>query len=169
MKTEKFKPGDYVWVVDGDFHGQVVRVQGKKIIVNDENGFTYEFFEFELVHAEPLVFSPKEIPLSGEDESYSRKKKNRPGKTYPEVDLHREKISSIPAHAPPGLILRFQLEHLENFVRKMQKSGIKKFVVIHGKGSGKLASEVKKLLKRKGYNVYPYSFYNEGAVVAELR
>jgi hypothetical protein len=79
----------------------------------------------------------------------ARQNKGNNKEEIPLIDLHIEKI--LTPNLMTGLtradILQLQLEELEKFVLQMQRQKQRRFIVIHGKGSGVLKQEIKKRLR----------------------
>jgi dsDNA-specific endonuclease/ATPase MutS2 len=167
--NRKFRIGDKVEVIDEPLSGVVVSVKGNRVTFADDDGFEHTYSAQALIKSEPVIIPPTVVPRPKITGPVKPRPKNPP-KSLPVVDLHKEKISGLPPMLSPSEILVYQLQHLENFIATMKRRNVKKFVVIHGIGKGKLKAEAQKMLKRKGYIIYdaPYDkFGYKGAFVAE--
>ncbi|NPA43836.1 MAG: Smr/MutS family protein, partial [Chlorobi bacterium] len=95
--------------------------------------------------------------LSGSSSTRARKSKG-----IPQIDLHAERLSHIPPGVLPGEILKYQLRALEMFIRRMKQTRTSKFLVIHGKGTGKLRKAAIRAVRKAGYRVYDAGFDEMG-------
>lgn len=90
-----------------------------------------------------------------------------------EVDLHIEELVENHSGMLPGEIIQIQLARFETALETAQKSKVKKLVLIHGVGNGKLKLEVRKTLDTKyprfKYQDASFAEYGFGATLVFLR
>ena len=161
-----FKVGDKIAVIDDVIKGKVTAVHPNKIVVEDEDGFSYEYLPKELViitenQKELSKFSDIDNEYLSEkiNESFSRKhapnfKTNvKPDKLLPmEVDLHINQLVASTKGMDNYDMLTLQLETAKHKLEFAIKNRIPKIVFIHGMGAGVLKTELEFLFKK--YNVY---------------
>ena len=82
-----------------------------------------------------------------------------------EVDLHIEELLEDTAGMDNSEIIRHQLRHFEKCLDEARRRPVKRFVVIHGVGKGRLRDEIRKLLTADKIEHYdaPLSKYGYGA------
>lgn len=80
----------------------------------------------------PAPAKPRTAPVSGE---FRR-----------EIDLHIEVLDPDRVHQLPEMILAFQLKKCRSFVEEAMRLRLASVLIIHGKGTGVLKSEVEHLL-----------------------
>lgn len=88
----------------------------------------------------------------------------------PQIDLHIHCLQKNYRHLNPGEIVEIQLTALQEFVDFCLQKRHRKFVIIHGIGTGKLRGEVLHYLERySNLQVYdaPYKNYGRGASLVE--
>lgn len=73
-----------------------------------------------------------------------------------EVDLHAEKLIRDLRGMDNAEILQIQLQHFERAMERAVANGLHDLYVIHGYGSGKLKSEIFRILKTYGRHVKSY-------------
>ncbi len=154
----------------------VLRVDGNWVEVEDENGFERRLRSDLLVklYVRQIDIEKHEVE---EKKSTIPKEKLTPlpkGKNdaIPEIDLHIEELTESNGGMTNGEIVTVQLRALEHFFQEMIRLRIRKFIVIHGVGEGKLKSEVRSFIKsRKGAYAYDADFrrYGIGATEVEIR
>lgn len=193
----QFKRGDRVKFLNDKGEGRVVDFPRVGIVlVEDEDGFTYEHHTEELV----LVGNHKD-----EDQRYSNlridipsvmerdidrqvaKKANekfrliyknkeatnvkRRGEMM-EVDLHIHELLDRHEGMSNGEIVQIQLEHFERTLRMAETKKISRVVFIHGIGQGVLRAEIRKMLTDYYPNCEfmdaPYGTYGYGATEVRI-
>ncbi len=169
-----FDIGDKVEVIDENLSGTVIGLKGNAVVFEDEHGFSHTYDASQLVKKQtiPCQLPMKTIEGKYKETSQTLTKSKRTTSKLPVVDLHKEKITGMPAMVHPGEILHYQLLHLKHFLNEMKRKRIKKFIVVHGKGSGKLKAEAQKLVRKEGYTTYdaPYHRFGfQGAFTAEKK
>lgn len=142
--------GDRVRFLDAEGGGIVVRREGNTYYVEDEDGLEYPATEEQLVVAEP------------EDEADIARTKPRPQpKPQPQrkpagnqplvVDLHIEALVRSTAGMSNGEMLQLQLARLRRVMNENRLHKGRRIIFIHGVGTGRLKSEVQRILRRE-YN-----------------
>lgn len=88
-----------------------------------------------------------------------------------EVDLHIEELLEDTSGMENADIIRYQLRYFEKCIDEAQRRPIKRFVVIHGIGKGKLRDEIRKQLAADNIEHYdaPLSKYGFGATEIIIR
>ncbi len=155
--NRNFRPGQKVQEKDGTMQGIVRRVEGDTVFVEAE-GMEWPFHSGELIPVADMDIDnapsiPKDLPV---------KQRKKPAGNSPVIDLHIEKLircngkhdcEKILRRMTPHEIFTEQLRHLENFIREAERKKIRSFTVVHGLGKGKLREEVRKILRRNGYDI----------------
>ena len=85
-----------------------------------------------------------------------------------EVDLHIEELLEDTAGMDNAEIIRYQLKHFEKCMDEAKRRPIKRFVVIHGVGKGKLRDEIRKLLKADSIEHYDAALSKYGYGATEV-
>ena len=154
-----FAKGDKVSVLDDAINGIVVKVNGKIITIETEDGFDLNFNESELIIIESSgdflnniaktnfssVAKEKEIPKA---RSFVKEKKSKKEEFVLEIDLHIEKLVPNKRGMSNYDILTIQTETVKRQMDFAQRNRIPKVVFIHGVGEGVLKAELDFLLGR---------------------
>ena len=86
-----------------------------------------------------------------------------------EIDLHIEELVDSHSGLTNMEILSIQLERFEKEIQYCLSNGIKKLIVIHGVGNGKLKSEIVSILKTiEDISYYDASYKNYGFGATEI-
>lgn len=85
-----------------------------------------------------------------------------------EVDLHIEELLEDTAGMDNAEIIRYQLRHFERCMDEAKRRPIKRFIVIHGVGKGKLRDEIRKLLKADSIEHYDAALSKYGYGATEV-
>ena len=86
-----------------------------------------------------------------------------------EIDLHIEELVDSHSGLTNMEILSIQLERFEKEIQYCLSNGIKKLIVIHGVGNGKLKSEIISILKTiEDITYYDASYKNYGVGATEI-
>lgn len=86
-----------------------------------------------------------------------------------EIDLHIEELMESYSGLTNAQILAIQLEHFEKEMDYCLNNGIRKLIVIHGVGNGKLKQEILSILKTiEGISFYDASYKNYGFGATEI-
>ena len=154
-----FTKGDKISVLDDAINGKVLKVNGKTITVETEDGFELDFEEKELILIEPSgellnsiaktnfseIAKQKEIP---KPRSFVKEKKSNKDEFVLEIDLHIEKLVPNKQGLTNYDILNIQTETVKRQMDFALRNRIPKVVFIHGVGEGVLKSELDFLLGR---------------------
>jgi hypothetical protein len=178
-----FKVGDNIAVLDDIIRGKVTEVHPTKIVIEDKDGFSYEYAPKELViiresQKELSKFSDIDNEFLSEkiNETSSRKhavkfkSTVKPDKFPPmEVDLHINQLTASSKGMDNFDMLTLQLETAKHKLEFAIKNKIPKIVFIHGMGAGVLKTELEYLFKN--YNVYwnDASFQKYGLGATEVK
>lgn len=182
-----FKPGDRVRFLDEVGEGVVVEYQGQHaVVVRTEDGFDFTYQAAQLV---PVVAdSDYGLDTYGgmTEASFQEKiKADQPKVTMPqsssksrkaapvdelEVDLHIHHLVSTVAGLTNGDMVQIQLQKVYETIAIARERRIKKVVFIHGKGEGKLRTEIRAMLKTMGnLEFFDASFRRYGQGATEVR
>lgn len=86
-----------------------------------------------------------------------------------EIDLHIEELIDSHKNLTNGQILNIQTERFEKEMEHCLSNGIKKLIVIHGVGNGKLKQEITSILKSiNGISYHDASYKNYGFGATEI-
>jgi len=86
-----------------------------------------------------------------------------------EIDLHIEELIDSHSGLTNAQILNIQLERFEKELHYVMSNGLKKLIVIHGVGNGKLKQEIISILKSiNGIEYYDASYKNYGFGATEI-
>ena len=154
-----FTKGDKISVLDDAINGKVLKVNGKTITIETEDGFELDFEEKELILIEPSgellnsiaktnfseIAKQKEIP---KPRSFVKEKKSNKDEFVLEIDLHIEKLVPNKRGMSNYDILNIQTETVKRQMDFALRNRIPKVVFIHGVGEGVLKSELDFLLGR---------------------
>lgn len=164
-----FQVGDKVKVIDDDQKGKVIRISKNRVTILNDFGFEETFNADELlldqrlevgeVRVEPEEKSPK-VTLSKEVLAPK------------EIDLHIGQLVDSYRGMTNYEMLQIQLQTVRNEMELAQKERRKRLIFIHGHGSGKLKSELMRVLKSyQGIEIFDASFrkYKQGATEVELK
>lgn len=86
-----------------------------------------------------------------------------------EADLHIEELIDDTSGMSNGEIITYQLRHFEKCLDEARQRRIKKFIVIHGIGKGKLKGEIQFLLKQEKIEHFDASYQRYGYGATEVR
>lgn len=164
-----FQVGDKVKVLDDDQKGVVIRVNKNRVTILNEFDFEEIYKTDELLHDGD--FEVGEVVHSDEEEvkkSVTRKEALAPK----EIDLHIGQLVDSFRGMSHYEMLQIQLQTVRDEIERAQKERRQKLIFIHGHGSGKLKSELMKLLNSyAGIEIYDASFqkYKQGATEVKLK
>jgi hypothetical protein len=154
-----FAKGDNISVLDDAINGVVLKVNGKIVTIETEDGFELDYNEKELILIESLgdllnniaktnfssVAKEKEIPKA---RSFVKEKKSKKEEFVLEIDLHIEKLVPNKRGMSNYDILNIQTETVKRQMDFALRNRIPKVVFIHGVGEGVLKAELDFLLGR---------------------
>lgn len=164
-----FKIGDKVAFLDEPGEGEVLAVNGDWVTVRSDTGFDEDRHVKELVSRGSLPVDdvqPKDLPKGGPRRAT---KMDAPGKM--EVDLHFDKLVDFPKNYDNFQMLQIQMREAHKALERAHRGGIKKVIIIHGVGQGRLREEIHTMLERMDrLTFYDASFaeYGRGATEVEL-
>lgn len=144
--NEKYemKKGDSVSVVDENLKGKIIAIQGKKVILEDEHGFRYEYDESDLVLQPAGLYDEMHTVQKTEfSKSVSKKHHKKPVL----LDLHFENLVKNTAAYDSFERLFLQKEKLLSTLDYCRKNNLKKLEIIHGIGDGVLQQMVYDVLE----------------------
>jgi hypothetical protein len=157
----------------------VTQITNDYIIAVDGDGFAYEFLTKEVVphSAENLLSFKLEQDARYKLAADQTEKKSQPHirnqkKSYVEYDLHAGVLLGSTAGMSNHEILTEQLAFAKEMLEKARRNNDMYVVLIHGKGKGRLRSELHKLLAGMDkLDFYDADFrtYNLGATEVHLR
>ena len=138
------KIGDAVSVIDDQLKGKIINIKGKKVTIEDEHGFPYEYDISELVPQETKIYD--QIKTIRKEESIKPVSKKHDKKPLV-LDLHFENLVKNPNEYDSFERLFRQKEKLLTTIEFCRKNNLKKLVIIHGIGDGVLQEMVHDVLE----------------------
>ena len=175
-----FSIGDTVVVIDDVIKGVVTEIYHHKIIIEDKDGFSFEFSPKELVivhndqgemskfsdiHNEDLMDKIHEKPKK----KYAVKKVLKVEKQPPmEVDLHIHHLVATTKGMDNFDMLNLQIDTAKQKLEFAIRNRIPKVVFIHGVGEGVLKTELEFLFKKYHVEWYAASFKKYGLGATEV-
>ena len=165
------KVGDLVSFLDESGEGEIINIDGNKIIV-DVQGFQKSYDISEIIKREhgfeAQIINSRVI---NKDASVSRKVKRAVDSEVFVVDLHASAIPNFRNQLKGHNILLFQMETAKNHLEAARKNRLKKMIFIHGNGSGTLKYQLEQWLNSLSYISYQdasYKSYGQGAIEVKL-
>ncbi|MDC1403799.1 hypothetical protein N8328_05280 [Crocinitomicaceae bacterium] len=165
------KIGSKVSFLHSTGRGVIKEILNQKYLVEDEFGFDNWHSAEELV---PLMqVSDKELFASTSNKEGESPKKDKlfskPPKEEWKIDLHLENLLDSHREMTNHEIVTLQLRYFKNFLQKARNARIPQFIVVHGKGTGKLKSEIQNLVRDiKGAEMFDAD-YMQGASIIEQK
>jgi len=165
----KFKVGDEVAHLDSTESGVVLEIKGDELRVEDDNGFDTWYHFKELV--KKGRFEVDHVPVKDQP----RTTKGQAGKKFAPnelvKDLHFNQLVDYPKNFTNFQMLEIQIREAKKAIDHARRAGIKKVVLIHGVGEGRLREEVHSMLERmdklRFYDA-SYDQFGSGATEVEL-
>ncbi|ODN31206.1 DNA mismatch repair protein MutS [Fervidobacterium thailandense] len=140
--------GDFVRLVDGTAVGKVVEKKGEKFVV-DFNGIRIEVKPEKIVKVQTKPESTVEVPEQGRDSRTS----------MPRIPLKTNEIDVR------GLTVEEAVEKIDEFIDQLVLSDFSVGYIIHGKGTGRLATGIWNYLRNdKRVKSYRFGRPDEGGV-----
>lgn len=192
----KFSSGDRVRFLNDSGSGIVEGYDPSGyVLVKDEEGFTYQHEESELVKTDGssndffryqqttpdlLEVIQRNVDRNAAQKAtaqfkkaYSERTDSSLSKDLLEVDLHIHELTEKTGHLQPGEMIQIQIEHFERMLRIAEERKIPKVIFIHGVGQGVLRGEIRKMLTQYYPNCEfmdaPYHTYGFGATEVRIR
>ncbi|WP_138434491.1 Smr/MutS family protein [Winogradskyella algicola] len=175
------KRGDVVETIDDAIKGTVKRVSGTVVIIEDVDGFEFQFDENELM----LVHTNRSLDNAIYDtdfESVKKEKETSKRKTVPtfkpkerhapkfEVDLHIHQLTDSTKGMTNFDMMNLQLDTARRQLEFAIRKRIPKMVFIHGVGEGVLRQELETLLGRyNNVQFYDADYKTYGIGATEVR
>ncbi|KEY18762.1 Smr/MutS family protein [Kaistella antarctica] len=138
------KIGDSVSVIDEQLKGTVISIKGKKVTIEDEHGFPYEYDATELVVQQAEIY--EQIKTVRKEELAKPISKKHDKKPFV-LDLHFEKLVKNTSDYNSFERLFRQKEKLITTIDYCRKNNLKKLEIIHGIGDGVLQQMVHDVLE----------------------
>lgn len=167
----EFKAGDIVSFLNEVGSGRVLKVNPDgSFLVEREDGFEEAFRAAELVLRGHLAIDRverKDKPKAPLERGQAKPAAPR----HLEQDLHFEQLVDYPKNYSAQEKLNIQLVSARDCLQRARRGGIKRVILIHGVGQGRLREEVHSLLERMdGLTFYDASFaeYGRGATEVEF-
>ncbi|KIA83854.1 DNA mismatch repair protein [Kaistella solincola] len=136
--------GDKVSVIDDNVKGKITAFNGKKIIVEDEHGFSHEFTENEIVLQNPEIYKHFQT-VQKEETSKPKSKKHHKNPLV--LDLHFENFEKNSEKIDAFERLFLQKEKLLKTLDFCREHNLKRLEIIHGIGDGVLQQMVHDVLE----------------------
>lgn len=166
------KAGDRVRFLNEVGEGVIVRLAGKEALVRDEYGFEHWYPLTELlrnkkelnIHHNPVVEDKVE-------EKQISQKHNNNHKSKLVVDLHIHELIDNSTGLTNHEMVSIQLNKAKQTINEARKKKVRYVELIHGKGKGKLRTEIAYLLKSlkvKSFYDAEYDINGSGATIVEL-
>lgn len=140
------KIGDQVSVLDDNLTGKITALKGKKVTIEDEHGFSYDFNLHEMVLQEPEIYDGlKTIFKTEKPKPISKKHDKKPLV----LDLHFNNMVKNPGNFSAFERITLQKEKLLDTLDYCRKNNLKKIEIIHGIGDGILQKMVNEVLENQ--------------------
>lgn len=174
----KVKPGEYVKIVDSDIAGYCVEIKddgtlivdtGDGLLIPIKNGrFVVSEFDQNLSQTSFGAASRKERTQGRSRTAKSPRRKPPISHSHlVEIDLHTTLKPDIKAGPLPSDILAIQLDRFSAALKKAVADNKRELVAIHGEGSGRLRSEIRRISRELYPKLEvmdaPYHKYGNGA------
>lgn len=166
-----FKVGDTVSFINDSGTGTILKIEGNQAEVLMDHGFEEWLPLGELVPRKALPIGE----VQAKDRPPSRLETGKAKAHAPEqleVDLHFDALVDFPKNFSSHEKLQIQLSEARKAIDKARRAGIKRVILIHGVGQGRLRDEIYYMLERMDrIDFFDASFarYGKGATEVELR
>ena len=175
----EFKVGDKVSVLSEIIEGVIHEVDKETVVIHDVDGFLRTYLVSEIA----LKKSPSDYKLLDSVLQANIKDKikeqihlNRKPLRKFEIDLHMEELVDDHSYMTNHEILQNQMSVCKRFIQRAIDSGLKKIILIHGKGEGVLKNEIYLYLNKLSayheiglqYHDASYSEYGVGGATEVL-
>ena len=174
----RVKQGDFIKVVDSDMAGYCVEIKddGTLIVETTDGlivpvkGIRYVISEFDQNLSEaPVGSSRNKKKTQGRSRVQNKSGRKQPtgSSQVIEIDLHTSLKPDVKAGPLPSDILSIQLDRFAAALRKAVNDNKRELVAIHGEGSGRLRSEIRRISRELFPNLEvmdaAYHKYGNGA------
>ena len=153
-----FKVNERVGFLHEKGEATIVRIEGNRYWIVDEDGFDRCVHENELIkiHSSPshpleehhLLEKKIRHDILNTDKPTKAASKKKKQDEFWEVDLHSHAILETEVNLSGADILRRQIEHFKYYLNKARKHRINRLIIIHGVGEGVLKKEIAQLLRK---------------------
>ncbi len=152
-----FNPGDSVAVLDDTIKGKVVVSSGSVVVIEDEDGFERHYHPSKIViqKSETDYRIGNKLKDKEANELLAQRVRQKQAFTRSKsqsakhvIDLHIEELIDDHSDLENHEIIQIQMTACRSFIRQSIDNGLKKVVIIHGKGQGVLKSEIYHYLPR---------------------
>ena len=154
-----FKIGDRVKFKDAAGEGQVVKIIGSQIWVQDGFGFDRAYEAFELILKEQEL-EVGHVPVKDKPLAKSGPAQQQVDRLI--IDLHSHELLESKQGMTRFDILNYQIRCAADTIHEARRRNISKVLIIHGKGKGRLQEEVHDMLRLMGGNEFYFADYKEG-------
>lgn len=147
--------GDQIYVTDERLEGVLLSFTEVSVTIQCPDGFEYTFPKEKVykineegnVENQPKLTSELESPVKRNVSSPSNVVQLQFNTKNTTVDLHLEALIPLDYQRYSDLeALELQLDIVTELIREANRQRIRKFVIVHGVGKGKLRLEIRKLL-----------------------
>ncbi len=165
-----FRLNDKVRFVNENGEGIIKEIHRDRLLIENEFGFD-EFYRFNEVIPAQNTINEKEITVEKSKEGII-KSKTKKAENERVVDLHFSQLVDFTMGFTSHQKFTLQLNEAKKAIEKARKDKLKKLILIHGKGTGKLEQALYKLLKQeKDIEFFDADFqrYKLGAVEIQFK
>lgn len=142
------KIGDLVAVIDDNLKGKITSIKEKKVLIEDEHGFSYEFETKEVILQDAEMYDHiNTIQKADNSKNISKKHNKRPFI----LDLHFGNLVKNQTRYNASERLFIQKEKLVETIEYCRKNNLKKLEIIHGIGEGVLQKMVLDVLESQSH------------------
>jgi hypothetical protein len=166
-----FKVGEIVSFINDTGTGQILKIEGAQAEVMMDYGFEEWHPLADLVPRKAMELGA--IIQKDEPRTYLERGQARShavGEIL--VDLHFEALVDFPKNFSAHEKLQIQLKEGRHAIDKARRGGVKKVVLIHGVGQGRLREEIYSMLERMDKTDFydaSYAQFGKGATEVVLR
>lgn len=166
---DTFEIGENVSLLNETGSFIVRKILGNKVLVEDEFGFDQLIDLHFLVKKRPIKVDKiivKDFAI------ISAAKKRSTTNAFPEIDLHLENLISDDSKMSAHEKFTVQINRFKQFTNEMIRRKVSKFRVIHGRGEGKLKTEINFLIEsRVGFIMHDDNYFQGkvGASIIEMQ
>ncbi|ARN77325.1 hypothetical protein BST97_04635 [Nonlabens spongiae] len=163
IKIDQLKPGDLVCVIDEDLCGNFAFAKAKQITFICEHGFEHTRPASQLILSGDFEF---ETPIQDQSTEPASSPKGLTNIDEMVVDLHLHEVVSHTSNMTNHEKVVAQLDRAKSALEEAESKRIKKVILIHGVGKGKLKKELHHFLNGKtsiNYHDADYKRFGYGA------